>query len=130
MANDLNCVLIVGRLTRDMEITYTSGGMAIGKFSLAVNRKKKSGEQWVDEASFFDCACFGKTAENIKQYMTKGKQVVIDGSLHQDRWEKEGKTNSRVCINVDNVQLLGGDKPNPAGHVGPARQEFQSDIPF
>lgn len=130
MANDLNCVFIVGRLTRDMEITYTSGGMAIGKFSIAVNRKKKSGEQWVDEASFFDCACFGKTAENLSQYMTKGKQIGVDGSLHQDRWEKEGKTNSRVYINVDNIQLLGGDKPNPVGHVDPARQEFQSDIPF
>ena len=70
---DLNSVVLIGRLTRDMELKYTSGGMAIGKFSLAVNRKKKSGEQWVDEASFFDVTCFGRTAENLAQYMTKGK---------------------------------------------------------
>jgi len=129
MANDLNCVFIVGRLTRDMELKYTSGGMAIGKFSLAVNRKKKSGEQWVDEASFFDVTCFGKTAENLKQYMTKGKQVGVDGSLHQDRWQDDsGQTRSRVVINADNIQLLGGGtEPAPSRQTEP--QGFQDDFP-
>ncbi len=132
MANDLNCVFIVGRLTRDMELKYTSGGMAIGKFSLAVNRKKKSGEQWVDEASFFDVTCFGKTAENLKQYMTKGKQVGVDGSLHQDRWQDDsGQTRSRVVINADNIQLLGGGTeqtaPAPSRQTEP--QGFQDDFP-
>ena len=134
MANDLNCVFIVGRLTRDMELKYTSGGMAIGKFSLAVNRKKKSGEQWVDEASFFDVACFGKTAENLSQYMTKGKQVGVDGSLRQDRWTDEsGNTRSRVVINADNIQLLGGgtearqdSRPAPS----PQGSDFPDDIQF
>ena len=136
MANDLNCVFIVGRLTRDMEVKYTSGGMAIGKFSLAVNRKKKSGEQWVDEASFFDVTCFGKTAENLSQYMTKGKQVGVDGSLHQDRWQDDsGQARSRVVINADNIQLLGGGTEQTAS--APSRKEepqgnqaFPSDIPF
>ena len=129
MANDLNCVFIVGRLTRDMTLTYTSGGMAIGKFSLAVNRKKKSGEQWIDEASFFDVTCFGKTAENLKQYMTKGKQVGVDGSLHQDRWQDDsGQTRSRVVINADNIQLLGGGtEPAPSRQTEP--QGFQDDFP-
>lgn len=131
MANDLNCVFIVGRLTRDMELKYTSGGMAIGKFSLAVNRKKKSGEQWVDEASFFDVTCFGKTAENLNQYMTKGKQVGVDGSLHQDRWEKDGQNMSRVVINADNIQLLGGGtEPAPSRQEPQGNQDFPSDIPF
>ena len=144
MANDLNCVFIVGRLTRDMEVRYTSGGMAIGKFSLAVNRKKKSGDQWVDEASFFDVTCFGKTAENLKQYMPKGKQVGVDGSLHQDRWQDDsGQTRSRVVINADNIQLLGGGTeqtaPAPSKPRGqPAsvpeedygQSDFPDDIPF
>src|SRR5678815_4167635 len=116
MANDMNTVMIIGRLTRDMTLTYTAGGMAIGKFSLAVNRKKKSGEQWVEEASFFDVTCFGKTAENLAQYMTKGKQVGVDGSLHQDRWKDDsGQARSRVAINADNIQLLGGvTEPAPS----------------
>ena len=124
-----------------MEIRYTAGGIAIGKFSLAVNRKKKSGEQWVDEASFFDVTCFGKTAENLAQYMTKGKQVGVDGSLHQDRWQDDsGQARSRVVINADNIQLLGGDK-NTQGSAPDARNStprapesdsdgFESDIPF
>jgi single-strand DNA-binding protein len=128
MANDLNCVFIVGRLTRDMELKYTSGGMAIGKFSLAVNRKKKSGEQWVDEASFFDVTCFGKTAENLAQYMTKGKQVGVDGSLHQARWEKDGQNMSRVVINADNIQLLGGGT-EPAPSRQTEQPGFQDDFP-
>ena len=128
MANDMNTVTIIGRLTRDMELKYTSGGMAIGKFSLAVNRKKKSGEQWVEEASFFDVTCFGKTAENLAQYMTKGKQVCVDGSLHQDRWEKDGQNMSRVVINADNIQLLGGGtEPAPSRKTEP--QGFQDDFP-
>jgi len=128
-----------------MALTYTSGGMAIGKFSLAVNRKKKSGEQWVDEASFFDVTCFGKTAENLSQYMTKGKQVGVDGSLHQDRWEKDGQNHSRVVINADNIQLLGGGTEQtapapsrqtrqgvsgaPANQGYPEQQDFQDDFP-
>ena len=144
MANDLNCVFIVGRLTRDMTLTYTSGGMAVGKFSLAVNRKKKSGEQWVEEASFFDVTCFGKTAENLAQYMTKGKQVGVDGSLRQDRWQDDsGQTRIRVVINADNIQLLGGGtEPAPSRQTRqgassspqnkgyPERQDFPEDVPF
>ena len=85
------------------------------------------------KASFFDALASGlKQQENNQQYMTKGKQVGVDGSLHPGPAgkKKEGKTNSRVCINVDNVQLLGGDKPNPAGHADPARQEFNSTSHF
>ena len=117
-----------------MELKYTSGGMAIGKFSLAVNRQKKSGEQWVDEASFFDVTCFGKTAENLSQYMTKGKQVGVDGSLHQDRWQDDsGQARSRVVINADNIQLLGGGtEPAPSRQEAQQNQPgyFPDDIPF
>ena len=63
MASDLNMVAITGRLTRDSELRYTNGGMAIAKFSIAVNRRTKKGDQWAEEASFFDCSMFGKSAE-------------------------------------------------------------------
>lgn len=129
MANDTNTVMIIGRLTRDMEVRYTSGGMAIGKFSLAVNRRVKKGEGWADEASFFDCTAFGKTAENLITYMTKGKQVGVVGSLHQDRWEKDGKNHSRVVINADKIQLLGGGTEQTAPSA-PAGNDFPDEIPF
>jgi len=110
MSQDLNHVLLIGRLTRDMEMKYTNGGMAIGNFSLAVNKRRKQGDEWVDECSFFDVKIFGKTAESLNQYLVKGKQVAVEGELHQNRWEKDGKTMSKVEVNANNVQLLGGDK--------------------
>ena len=108
MANDINHVTIVGRLTRDAEISYLPSGAAVAKISIAVNRGRKNGDQWVDEVSYFDSAIFGKTAENLKPYLSKGKQIGLEGHLKQDRWEKDGQKFSRVSIIADNVQLLGG----------------------
>jgi len=106
---DLNSVNIIGRLTRDADLKYTSGGMAISNFSIAVNRRRKNGDQWVDEVSFFDINLFGKSAESLKQYLLKGKQVGICGELRQDRWEKDGQSHSRVYIVANDIQLLGGN---------------------
>ena len=108
--NDLNNVNLIGRLTREAELRYSSGGMGICKFSIAVNRSVKKNDKWSDEASFFDCAMFGKMAESLKQYLTKGQQVCISGELVQNRWEKDGKQMNRVEINVNHVQLI-GEKP-------------------
>ena len=135
---DMNKWIGIGRLTRDAALTYTSGGMAICKFAIAVNARVKQGESWVDEASFFDVTVFGKTAEAINQYLVKGKQVAIEGRLKQDRWEKDGQNHSRVVINADNVQLLGGGEARPGNQARQASSaqddgvppDFPDDIPF
>lgn len=112
MSQDTNSVVEIGRLTRDAELTYTGGGFPISKFSIAVNKNKKSADgNYADYASFFDVVLFGKTAEALKQYLLKGKQVAINGELEQQRWEKDGQQHSKVVINAYNIQLLGGDKP-------------------
>lgn len=103
---DINRVIEIGRLTRDAEVSYTPGGMAIAKFSIAVNRRVKNGDGWADEANYFDVQVFGKTADNLKPFLTKGKQVGIDGYLKQDRWEKDGQKFSKVTINANDIQLL------------------------
>ena len=108
--NDMNIVAINGRLTKDAELKYTSGGMAIATFSLASNRSVKKGDKWEDEANFFDCTMFGKSAEAVKQYLTKGQQVSISGELRQERWEKDGQKQSRVTIIVNHLQLVGGNQ--------------------
>ena len=109
MANmDINHVIEIGRLTRDAEVTYTPGGMAVGKISIAVNRRVKKGQDWVDEANYFDVSIFGKQAEGLKPYLTKGKQIAVDGFLKQDRWEKDGQKHSAVKIVANDIQLLGG----------------------
>ena len=136
---DVNHVILIGRLTRDAEIKYLTSGAAVLKFSIAVNAKKKQGDQWVDEASFFDCVLYGKQGEAINQYMTKGKQIAVEGRLHQNRWEQEGQSRSKVEINADNVQLLGGGNQQAAPANQGSQQaaptdsqpgDFPDDIPF
>ncbi len=107
MANDLNVVALVGRLTRESELRYSAGGMAICRFSIAVNRRKRTADnRWEEEANFFDCVLFGKSAENLNQYLEKGRQVSIIGELRQNRWEQDGQNRSRVEIAVNSLQLL------------------------
>lgn len=111
MARDINHVVLVGRLTRDVggvDFAYTAGGVACANASIAVNRSRKQGEQWVDEVSYFDVTIWGKTAENLRPYLTKGKLIGIDGFLKQDRWEKDGQRFSKIRVVAENVQLLGG----------------------
>lgn len=110
---DLNHVVVIGRLTRDLgaderAFAYTPNGTARANISIAVNRSVRRGEQWEDEANFFDVTIWGKTAENLRPYLTKGKQIAIDGYLKQDRWEKDGQKFSKVTIQANNVQLIGG----------------------
>ena len=107
MASDINSVVLVGRLTRDAEMRYLPSGSAVASFSLALTCSKKDGEQWVEESHFFDVSYFGRGAEGVKPYLTKGKQVAIQGSLRQDRWEKDGQRFSKVKIVANSVELLG-----------------------
>ena len=109
---DLNHVVLIGRLTRDAELKYTTSGQAVCKFSIAVNRTRKNGEQWEDEANFFDVVLWGKRGEALNQYLQKGKMIGVDGELRQDRWQQDGQNRSRVEIVANNIQLLGG---NPGG---------------
>lgn len=138
---DLNCITIVGRLTRDAELKHTAGGTAISKSSIAVNRRVKKGNDWTDEASFFDIVLWGKSAEGLNQYLKKGQQVAIAGELRQERWEQDGQKRSRVEIVAQHVQLLskpqgnnsdiqGASKGEPSNHQYPEAPAFDDDIPF
>jgi single-strand DNA-binding protein len=160
MAEDLNRVILVGRLTRDAELQYTNTGWAIAKMGMAVNRRRKQGDQWV-EANFFDVTLFGKRAESLSQYLSKGTQLAVEGQLRQERWEQDGNKRSKVTIEATNIQLLGsrsdrgqmGDnsyqnnqgtappknsqpfesysKPEQKNSAPPAQKErFEDDIPF
>lgn len=109
---DINKTFLIGRLTRDIEIKYTNSGAAIGNLSIAVNRSRKQDNQWIDEISFFDVKIYGKTAESLRPYLTKGKQIAVEGFLKQERWQKDGQNFSRVTVGAENVQLLGGNSGN------------------
>jgi len=105
---DINTVTLVGRLTRDIEVKETSSG-GIGKFSIAVGKRLKRGEQWVDETDYIDCVMFRSL--QLAKYMVKGKQIAVQGSLSQSRWETpEGQKRSKVEVKANVVQLLGGER--------------------
>ena len=137
---DLNHVIEIGRLTRDIserDFGYTTGGTARINLSIAVNRSEKRNGAWQDKVSYLDVTVWGKTAENIKAYLHKGKQIAIDGYLDQQRWEKDGVKYSKVVIIADSVQLLSGNESapqaqQPAGEYQSAGSgdDFPEDIPF
>jgi single-strand DNA-binding protein len=114
-------------LTRDAELKYTANGQAVCKFSLAINRRKKNGDQWVDEPNFFDIVLWGKQGETLNQYLVKGKQIAVEGELRQDRWEQDGQNRSKVEIMANNVQLLGGGAGGPGG--APASSGYSQGSP-
>ena len=127
---EINSVVLVGRLTRDGELKYSGGGMAILKFSLAINKRVKKGDQWVDQANFFDCTMLGKGAESVSKYVVKGKQIGVVGELTQNTWEKDGQRHSKVEIFVNTLQLLGGNNAIESNTVGSSQEEYSDDIPF
>lgn len=130
---DINVVALVGRLTRDSELKYTKSGMPVARFSLAVNRSVKRGETWEDEASFIDIDFWGKGAEAVNRYLTKGQQVAVEGELRQDRWNQDGQPRSKILVVASNVRLCGQGKAQDSAPQASAPQEpaaFDDDIPF
>ena len=124
---DLNNYSVIGRMTRDLDeraFAYTPNGKARLNISIAVNDGYGDNQY----TSYFDVVVWGKTAENIKPYLGKGKQICINGRLRQDRWESNGQKNSRVVIVAETVQLLGG-RDNGAGSGGNYQQPAQQQVP-
>ena len=111
---DINSINVIGRLTKDAELNYSGAGVAIVNFSIAVDHMKK--KDGTADTSFLNCKVFGKLGETLNKYMTKGKQVAIRGYLKQERWEKDGQKQSRVCINCEEIELLGGSGGNGASY--------------
>jgi single-strand DNA-binding protein len=118
MGKDLNNLSIVGRAVKDAAIAYTSSGTCYAKFSIAVNGYKEN------SVSFFDCIMWGKTAENVGKYITKGKQCAYKGEIEQNKYtDKEGNNRYSFQIKVSDVQLLGGGQQQSARDT---EQLFQS----
>jgi single-strand DNA-binding protein len=122
----LNSVNIMGNLTRDPELKYTASGKAVCNLSIANNRIfSKNGER-ATEVSYFDVEAWGVVGENCAKYLTKGSGIIVEGRLRQDRWDKDGKTQSRVRISANNIHFLPKKQDGESGGRGPA---FGNDAP-
>lgn len=102
-----NRVVLVGNLTRDVELRFTPQGTAVTDISLAVNERVKRNDQWVEEVNFFDVTLWARTAEVAGEYLSKGSSILIEGRLKLDRWEQEGQKRSKIKIIGEKMQMLG-----------------------
>lgn len=119
----LNSVNIMGNLTRDPEIKYTNSGKSVCNLSIANNRVYTSNGEKVTEVSYFDVEVWGVVAENCAKYLSKGRGIIVEGRLKQERWEKDGKTQSRVRITANNIHFLPGKRDDVTGQPQPASRD-------
>ena len=103
-----NRVVLVGNLTKDIELRHTKNNTAVTDISIAVNERVKRNEQWVDEVHFFDITLWSRLAEIAAEYLSKGSSVLIEGRLKHDRWEQDGQKRSKIGIVGEKMQMLGG----------------------
>ena len=132
----INRVVLTGNLTREPELRRTSSGMAILKFSIAVNTRKKDSKtgEWSDHANFVNCTMFGTRAESVSGYLNKGSKVGIEGKLNYSEWtDKQGNKRSGLDVTVDDLELL--TPKSKSANTTPDTQYveanvYDDDIPF
>jgi len=132
---DYNRVILTGRLTRDPELRYSGGGKAVVQFGLAVNARRQNAGTQTEETSFFDIVVFGKQAETCKQYLTKGRSVLVEGRLRQRSWTSEdGQKHRKVEVIANLVHFLSTAQKETQAQEAPVEDippaEDEEDVPF
>lgn len=129
----LNSVNIMGNLTRDPEVKTIPSGKSVCSFAIANNRVYTRNGEKVTEVSYFDVEVWGVIAENCARYLKKGSGVIVEGRLKQDRWEKDGKTQSRVRISANNVHFMprktDGGASSRGGESDPGQDALDTATP-
>ncbi|MCM1220309.1 MAG: single-stranded DNA-binding protein [Lachnospiraceae bacterium] len=139
---DINCITLQGRLTKDADLKYSQNNTAMLFFSIAVNRMKKPGED-DSKADFINCRIFGEKCEKIQRFLTKGRQVFLQGRLQIDNYEENGQFKSYTQVIVSQINFVWTDADKKEGgesksyavqHGRPQEtahaQDFEDDIPF
>lgn len=136
----LNTVSIGGNLCSDAELRATASGMAVLTFSVAVNESRKNQQtgEYEDYPNYVDCTMFGRRAESVSRYLTKGTYVALTGRLHQNRWQnKDGQNRSKLEVTADNIHFesrrLDGDdydQQQAEAQGDYEAQMYDEDIPF
>ena len=113
-----NRVILMGNLTRDVELKYLQSGMAVTDIGLAVNDRFKKDGEWVEETTFVDVTLWGRTAEVAGEYLSKGSSVLIEGRLKLHQWEQDGQKRSKLRVTAERMQMLGGRGGSGGGGAG------------
>jgi single-strand DNA-binding protein len=131
-ASNINVVVITGNLTRDPELRSTPGGTSVCKLRVAVNSRRKEGQEWVDKPNYFDVTVWGAQGENCANYLSKGRPVAVEGRLDWREWEAKegGGKRQTVEIIANSVQFLGSrDGAGGGGGNGNGGFAPSSDVP-
>lgn len=143
----INKAVVSGNLTRDPELRNTAAGTPVLRFGVAVNDRVKNQQtqQWEDRPNFIDCVMFGKRAESVSRFVSKGAKVAIEGRLHWSQWQaQDGSKRSKVEVIVDEIELMQQRQQQPQAQTQqtyqqapqqPAMMEvapsvYDEDIPF
>ncbi len=120
----LNCVMLMGNITKDPELRSTPSGSAVCTLGLAVNDKftSKAGET-KEETLFVDVNVWAKVAENCVKYLSKGSPVLVSGKLVFQTWEKDGQKQSKISVTAFNVQFLGGRSEQQGQQQAPVEDD-------
>jgi single-strand DNA-binding protein len=125
-----NRVILMGNLTRDVEVRYTPGGTAVSEIGLAVNDRRKDAKgEWIDETTFVDVTLWGRTAEIAGEYLTKGAPLLVEGRLKLDSWEKDGQKRSKLRVVCENMRMLGGKGGGGGGGGGGGSRGSSASMP-
>ena len=137
---NFNRVILAGRLTRPPEVRYAQSGAAVCKVGLAVNRRVKKGDEWIEEATFVDVTIFGKRGEAFEKHHNKGDEAFIEGSLRLDTWDDKqtGQRRSKLYVIGDTWEFVGAKGERGQSEMGgtpaPSREPAgfleANDAPF
>lgn len=116
-----NRVVLVGNLTRDVDLRYIPSGTAVADIGMAISERVKKNNEWVNETVFVDVTLWGRIAEVASEYLSKGSSVLIEGRLRLDTWEQDGQKRSKLKVVADQMQMLGG-KGGGGGSGGAGRE--------
>lgn len=123
----INRVVISGNLTKDAEKRETSSGLSVLSFSVAVNERRKKGDDYVDYANFVDCVLFGTRADGLSKILKKGNRVCVEGHLRYSKWETEdGQKRSKLEVIVDEIVLFSAADKSKEAEAG----VYDDEIPF
>jgi len=131
VSKSFNQVTLMGNLTKDPELRSTPSGQKVGSFSLALNRSYKVNDEWQEATDFVDVVMWGTLAERVKQYVFKGRPVLVSGRIQSRSWEQDGQKRSKVEVVANDVIFLGGEpKKETVLQDIPDEPVDLSDIPF
>lgn len=131
----VNKVMLIGNVGRDPEIRTTNKGVKVANFSIATQRRVKQGDdKWDNVTDWHNITAYAQSAEICEKYVSKGKQIYVEGNLRTDSWEKDGKRHSKTVIVSNNIQLLGkkedSKKSSPSPAPAKSADYSDEDIPF